>query len=44
VAEAELYDAGEVRNAEAEANVRLDVGGYTFCLPGGEATPVFDNV
>ena len=44
VAEAELHDSGEVRNAEAEANIRLDVSGHTFCLPGGEATPVFDNV
>ena len=44
VADAELYDAGEVRNAEVEADVRLDVGGQTFCLPGGEATPVFDDV
>jgi hypothetical protein len=39
VADAELHDAGEVRNAEAEVDIRLDVGGHTFRLPGGEATP-----
>ena len=38
VADAELHDAGEVRNAEAEADIRLDVGGHTFRLPAGEAT------
>jgi hypothetical protein len=39
VADAELHDTGEVRNAEAEANIRLDVGDHAFRLPGGEATP-----
>ena len=38
VADAQLRDGGEVRNAEVEADVRLDVGGQTFHLPGGEAT------
>ena len=40
VADAELRDAGEIRNVEAEADVRLDVGDHAFCLPGGEATPI----
>ena len=39
VANAELRDAGEVRNVETEANIRLDVGDHTFRLPGGEASP-----
>jgi hypothetical protein len=33
VADAELHDTGEVRNAEAEANIRLDVGNHTFRMP-----------
>jgi hypothetical protein len=36
-ADAELHDAGEVRNAEVEADIRLDVGDHTFRLPGIEA-------
>ena len=39
VANAELRDAGEIRNVEAETNVGLDVGDHAFCLPGGEASP-----
>ena len=39
VADAELYDAGEVRNADAEGTLRLDVGDNTFRLPGGETAP-----
>ena len=38
VANAELRDAGEIRNVEAETNVGLDVGDHAFCLPGGEAS------
>jgi hypothetical protein len=37
MAYAQLHDAGEVRNADAEANIRLDVGDHTFLLPEGEA-------
>ena len=39
VADAEMYDAGKVRDADAEAKVRLDVGDHTFRLPRGETTP-----
>ena len=39
VADAQLHDAGEVRNTETEANMRIDVGGHTLRLPGSEATP-----
>jgi len=36
--EAELHDAGEVRDAEADVNIRLDVGDQTSRLPGSKAT------
>jgi hypothetical protein len=39
MANAELHDTGEVRNAEAETDIRLNVGDHTPRLPGGEATP-----
>ena len=34
---AESHDAGEVGNPEARVNIGLDVGGYAFNLPGGQA-------
>ena len=39
VADAELRDAGEIRNVQAEADVRLDVRDHAFCLPGVESSP-----
>jgi len=39
VADAELHDAGKVRDADAEAKVRVDVRDHTFRLPGGQAPP-----
>jgi hypothetical protein len=39
VADAELRDAGKVRDADAEAKIRLDVRYHPFRLPGCQAPP-----
>jgi hypothetical protein len=39
VADAEVHDAGEVRNPDVRINIDLDVGGRAFHLPGREAAP-----